>query len=319
MPSPAQPADEPRRLAALHMLGVLDTPAEARFDVITRLASRLLGVAISTVTLIDAQRQWFKSSVGLDVTETPRDVSFCAHTILRDSMLIVPDTSRDARFSGNPFVTQAPHIRFYAGCPLAAPDGSRVGALCVADPNPRSLDGEEVTLLRDLGHVAALELAAQRSATIDVDTQLPNQRAFMQFAQYALNVAVRQSHDAVLILWQLGARADGSGLAPNDHAVFADTLRDVLRDSDVVGRIDNTRFAALLTGIRRDDVGNVIDRVRSTLETRAVMRVLPSRIDCHAASAHWSGSNHPLVAGLLAEAGASLDAMLRGDRNRSRR
>jgi GGDEF domain-containing protein len=142
---------------------------------------------------------------------------------------------------------------------------------------------------------------------------------FMQFAQHALDMAVRDAHDAVLVLWQIEPRVGGSGHPTDDLAVFANTLRDVLRDSDVIGRIGDTRFAALLTGIPRDDVDHVIARVHSTLDARAAMRVLPSRIPCHAATARWSGASHPRVEELVAQATVTLDAILRNERHRPRR
>lgn len=142
---------------------------------------------------------------------------------------------------------------------------------------------------------------------------------FMQCAQHALDMAVRDAHDAVLVLWQIEPRVDGSGLRADDIAVFANTLRDVLRDSDIIGRLDDTRFAALLTGIQRDDVDHVIARVHSTLDARAAMRVRPSRIPCHAATARRSGASHPRVAELVAEASAMLDALLHNERHRNRR
>ena len=105
MPAAELHPDEPARLAALHELGVLDSPPEERFDRITRVASALFGVPIALVSLVDANRQWFKSCVGVDVTETPRAVSFCAHAILGEGTLVIPDTTRDERFSDNPWVT----------------------------------------------------------------------------------------------------------------------------------------------------------------------------------------------------------------------
>ena len=121
------PENEARRLDALHALNLLDTPPEERFDRYTRIAAELFDVPIAFVSLIDGDRQWFKSRLGLDVTETPRDVAFCAHTILDNAVLQVPDALQDARFADNPFVTGPDRVRFYAGAPLAAADGSVLG------------------------------------------------------------------------------------------------------------------------------------------------------------------------------------------------
>jgi GAF domain-containing protein len=126
---PSLPLDECERLDALRALGILDTEGEERFDRITRLAKRLFGVPIALISLVDQDRQWFKSRQGLDASETSREISFCGHAILKDSALVVSDTLNDERFHDNPLVTSEPSIRFYAGQPLRAPGGSG-SALC---------------------------------------------------------------------------------------------------------------------------------------------------------------------------------------------
>ena len=137
---PAQiPDNESARLAALHRYEILDSPAEAEFDDLVQLAAQICGVPISLVTLIDSERQWIKSKVGIEADETSRDVAFCAHTILEDGILEVRDAGEDARFHDNPLVTGEPCVRFYAGAPLTTPDGRNLGALCVIDRVPRSL------------------------------------------------------------------------------------------------------------------------------------------------------------------------------------
>jgi PAS domain S-box-containing protein len=158
-----QPGIQPdlERVRALHELGLLDTPPEERFDRITRLACRLLGVPISLIALVDTDRQWFKSRVGIDLRETTRVTSFCTHTIQHPHGLVIDDARLDPRFAANPFVTGAPDVRFYAGIPLAAPDGSRVGALCVIDTQVRHFDDEQMATLRDLAAIAGDELRAR--------------------------------------------------------------------------------------------------------------------------------------------------------------
>lgn len=156
--APIHPTDEPERLAALCRLHLLDTPPDERFDRITRTAQRMFGVPIATVTLVDSERQWFKSSVGLDVAETARDVSFCGHAILQEDPFVVADAARDARFADNPLVTGAPHIRFYAGIPLHEARGWRVGTLCLIDRVPRELSEPDIAALRDLALWAETEL-----------------------------------------------------------------------------------------------------------------------------------------------------------------
>jgi DNA-binding response OmpR family regulator len=153
------PPDEPERLRALHDAGVLDSPAEERFDRITRLARRVFDVPIALVSLVDADRQWFKSHQGLDVRETHREVSFCAHAIHDDRVFIVPDALTDPRFADNPAVTGAIRARFYAGRPIRM-FGRRVGTLCLVDRRPRELRDDDVRALNDLATLVEEELAA---------------------------------------------------------------------------------------------------------------------------------------------------------------
>jgi diguanylate cyclase (GGDEF)-like protein/PAS domain S-box-containing protein len=158
------PPSEHTRLAALDTLGVLDTPAEHRFDRYTRLAAMSFGVPIALVSLIDEHRQWFKSRYGLDVTETPRSIAFCSHTVAQDGMLVVEDATQDPRFAANPLVAGASHIRFYAGQPLHS-DGQPVGTLCIVDHAPRTFSDEQRQALRDLAVLVEAELNHVKVAT----------------------------------------------------------------------------------------------------------------------------------------------------------
>ncbi|HJV27491.1 MAG TPA: PAS domain S-box protein [Aromatoleum sp.] len=162
MQVPPIPPDESLRLEALRALDLLDTPPEERFDRITRIARRLFDIPITLVTLIDQDRQWFKSRQGLDVTETSRDISFCGHAILTPEIFEVCDAADDPRFADNPLVTGPPNIRFYAAAPLSSLDGHRVGTLCLIGRSPRRLDAEERSLLRDLGNLVQEEFGRTR-------------------------------------------------------------------------------------------------------------------------------------------------------------
>lgn len=153
------PDDESDRIAAVRRLGILDSEAEERFDRITRLATAVLGTPVSLVSLVDEERQWFKSARGWDRREASRDASFCAHAILGDEPFVVSDTRTDERFADNPLVTGPERIRFYAGYPIATPDGQRVGSLCVMDRRARDLTSRELRLLEDLARLAENELA----------------------------------------------------------------------------------------------------------------------------------------------------------------
>jgi signal transduction histidine kinase len=163
LPAPKLPnAAEQRRLAALHSYGILDTVRESAFEDITRIASLVCGTPIAVVNLIDAERQWFKSEVGLGVRETPLATSICAHAILEHDVLVVPDTTLDGRFAENPLVTGDPGLRFYAGALLKTADGLAIGTVCVLDTEPRRLTQEQVDVLRGLARQVMTQLELRR-------------------------------------------------------------------------------------------------------------------------------------------------------------
>jgi len=154
------PDNEAERLAALREYHILDTAAEQTYDDITALAAYLCEVPIAMISLVDESRQWFKSRLGLNERETPRDVAFCAHAILQSEPLIVRDALKDSRFSDSALVTRSPHIRFYAGFPLTSPEGFALGTLCAIDRRPRQLSAEQKTAMQALARqvMALLEL-----------------------------------------------------------------------------------------------------------------------------------------------------------------
>ena len=164
MISAPKPPNEAERLAALRRYAVLDTAAERSFDRITTVATRVFDVPIALITLIDAERQWFKSCIGLDGTETSRDDAFCAHAILADDPLIIGDALEDRRFFDNPNVIGTPFVRFYAGAPLITSDGFRLGTLCIIDTKPRRIAAHEIATLVDLSAMVVDELELRSAA-----------------------------------------------------------------------------------------------------------------------------------------------------------
>ncbi len=152
------PEDEAARQAAVERLGLLDTPVEERFDRHARIAAAALDAPIALVTLIDNDRQWYKSHIGFDFSETSRDMGFCSHAILEDDPLVVNDALQDDRFADNPVVVGDPHVRFYAGIPLHAADGARVGAFCIVDQKPRRLSVAQLRMLKDIARLVEEEL-----------------------------------------------------------------------------------------------------------------------------------------------------------------
>lgn len=159
----AKPATEAERLRALRAYEILDTPAEQAFDDLARVASYICDTPIALVTLIDSDRQWIKARVGLDVQETSRDAAFCAHTILGRGIMEVGDATKDPRFEGNPFVVDAPNIRFYAGMPLVTSDDHALGSLCVIDREPRHLSAGQRDALEALGRQVVAQFEAHRN------------------------------------------------------------------------------------------------------------------------------------------------------------
>jgi diguanylate cyclase (GGDEF)-like protein len=255
--TPPKPKDEEVRLRTLHSLSILDTPAEDRFDRLTRIARRIFRVPIALVSLVDDDRQWFKSNAGLTVFETPRDISFCGHAILGDGVFIVPDARRDPRFADNPLVLDEPFIRFYAGFPLRSLNGSKLGTLCIMDHRPRTLSGAEVEILRDLSLMAEHELTALELAMMDELTMIANRRGFIVMANHSLSLCVRQGIPASLIFLDLDdfkSINDRFGHAEGDRALraFAGRMRGTFREADLCGRLGGDEFVVLLTNAAKD-------------------------------------------------------------------
>lgn len=163
--------DEEERLETLLSLAVLDTLAETSSDDFAKLAAQMCQTPIAFVSLVAQDRQWFKAKVGTDVEQTHRDISFCAHAIAQNQLMIVPDATQDLRFKDNPLVVQSPHVRFYAGAPLVAPNGTIVGTLCVLDLRPRTLSQEQVQALQALARQTMEWLCQRESARKLINAQ----------------------------------------------------------------------------------------------------------------------------------------------------
>jgi diguanylate cyclase (GGDEF)-like protein len=237
-------------LRALHGLKILDTGEEERFDRITRLAMRMFNMPIALVSLVDQDRQWFKSRQGLEACETGRDVSFCGHAILHEGALVVSDALADPRFSDNPLVTGEPRIRFYAGHPVHAPDGARIGTLCIIDRVPRTLSHEDLVALGDLAGMVDREVSLLRLSSIDELTHLSNRHGFGEIAQHLLSLSRRRAQPATLVAIDLdGFKAinDTQGHGAGDHVLraFATLLLKHFRSSDLVARLGGDEFCIL--------------------------------------------------------------------------
>jgi len=257
------PVDEQARVADLHGLQILDTPPEERFDRLTRLARRLFSVPMAVVSLVDTKRQWFKARVGVDACETGRDVSFCAHAILRDDVMVVPNALEDERFKDNPLVTEDPFIRFYAGCPIRSPHGHKLGTLCLLDTIPRRFDADDQALLSDLARMVEQEMVAVHLATMDELTKLSNRRGFESLSQHALSMCKRLGKPASLLYFDLDLFKqinDRFGHAEGDRALvaFSNILAANFRESDVIGRLGGDEFAVFLTNTSAQECATVL-------------------------------------------------------------
>jgi diguanylate cyclase (GGDEF)-like protein/PAS domain S-box-containing protein len=255
MPRAPIPDDEKDRLQALGRYEILDSEPEAAFDRLTALAARLLDVPIALVSLVDEHRQWFKSRVGLDVGETPRNLAFCAHAILEDRPLVVADATRDMRFTDNALVTGEPLIRAYAGVPLKAPGGHRLGTLCAIDRRPRTFSTEQIQILRELSAIAvdALELRLERRRALAAieDTRRATEELRVLFDQ------------APLALWTLDAQ--GVVLSWNAAAeqVFGWTAGEAVgRFLPIVGPEQHEQFEQFAHALKQSGAPGVVDRKR---------------------------------------------------------
>ncbi|WP_372871861.1 diguanylate cyclase [Shewanella sp.] len=246
------PFDETERLEALRGLRILDTEAEERFDRLTRLARRLFDVPICLISLVDQDRQWFKSCLGLSATETSRDISFCGHAIMQSDIFIVEDALGDDRFSDNPLVRGDPYIRFYAGFPLTLSSGYRMGTLCIIDRRPRQFDAESYKDLEDLGKLVVSELETIQTATLDPLTGLSNLLGFELLAKQCFAKCQRQKQDATLFFFDLDYFKeinDRFGHHEGNEALkaFASILKDAFREYDVIARLGGDEFVALVS------------------------------------------------------------------------
>lgn len=158
------PPDEEERLEDLYQLHLLDTPPEERFDFLTGLLKELFHMPMAAISLIDKDRQWFKARIGMKEPETPRNISFCAHTILGPEALVIPDAQQDPRVADNPLVTGMMAIRFYAGFPLQGPGHHNIGALCVIDTKPHTPSGHQLWLLKKLAHLVEQEMRHKKQS-----------------------------------------------------------------------------------------------------------------------------------------------------------
>jgi diguanylate cyclase (GGDEF)-like protein len=263
--------DEAGRLRALQRYNILDSAPERNFDIITELVRDLLSVPICAISLVDEDRQWWKSRQGLDASQSLRSVAFCDHTIRSRNALVVENACEDSRFAGNPLVTGGPGIRSYAGVPLTTPDGYNVGALCVIDVNTRSFSDRELDLLARFASLVVEQLELRTMAMTDSLTGALSRRGFVEAARQAFSRFVVDGRSAALISFDLDNFKN-----VNDtfgHGCGNDVLQDVgnlclrlLRPNDRFGRLGGEEFGILLADSNVRKARACADRIRRALE-----------------------------------------------------
>lgn len=307
MIQPPLPADEESRVTALHALGVLDTPPEERFDRLTRVARILFNMPIALVNLVDSDRLWVKSGQGLEVTEIPREISFCGHAILSEEIMVVPDAAEDPRFHDNPLVTGEPYVRFYVGRPLKVAGHRKVGTLCLMDSKPREFSAQDMSLLEDLARMAEQELTAVSMATTDSLTGLSNRQGFELLAAQSLRVCQRMKRPASLLFFDLDRFKqinDQFGHDEGDRALrtFASILLKSFRGSDLIGRLGGDEFVVLLIDTPLGGLEEALKRFRQRLSKEGGHDGPPYELLCSVGRADYDPADPPDLSVLMAQA-----------------
>jgi len=293
------PTNEPSRLEALRSYRILDTLPETTYDDITRLVSHLCGTPIAVISFVDSGRQWFKSRIGVDISETPRKIAFCAHAILEKRIFIVPDTLEDERFADNPMVIREPWIRFYAAAPLITAKGEALGTICAIDTVPRCLDDQQQELLLALSRLVMVQLELRRHVldqerqqqrlhdyqkalkqtnaklqevilTDDV-TGHRNTRFLHQFLDYYLLPEHVREHFLSLVFFDLDdfkVTVDTYGhlLGSKILKEIADTVHTYLDPTDHLVRYGGDEFIVILPGQKKQESLAKIRRIKKGLE-----------------------------------------------------
>lgn len=295
------PDNEAERLISVKAMQLLSTPEEEIFDRITRVAKRVFNVPIVLITVLDENRQWFKSQIGIDVKETPRDISFCGHTVHAGEMVVVENAKTDPRFSDNPLVCGGPEISFYAGRPLINVEGFIVGALCLIDRVPRVMSADDQAMLNDFGYWvesvfttrhlsrAVKELLeelneARRESMMDSLLSIWNRGAIMDILAREADQAQRQKEQISVMMVdvdQFKNINDTYGHHIGDLALSAvvKVLRQGLRSYDSIGRYGGEEFLIVLPNTKPEDASRLADRLRSAVHS-SITLIEDQQINC---------------------------------------
>ncbi|MEA5442015.1 GAF domain-containing protein [Cyanobium gracile] len=245
------PEDEEARLRALERILLLETPSDPHLDRIVRLASTTLGMPIGLISLVDQNRQWFLSRTGIDACETPREMAFCAHAIITDEVMVIPDASEDGRFNTNPLVIGEPNIRFYAGAPVKSADGQNLGTLCLIDQQTHGFSDEQREVLKMFAEQVSREIEFRQVQSHCAVTGLWKREAFLGLSEKEFQRAIRTGNRLHLLYFdhrpppaeRLGG---GSESAEQGIRGLAAGWQTLCGPADLLGRMADRMFALLL-------------------------------------------------------------------------
>lgn len=330
MMKPEIPANEKARLEALRNSHLINTPLEQGFERITQITKKIFDVPIAAISLIDEQTQWFKSVIGLDDKESPRELSFCGHTILDDKLLIVEDAQVDARFADNPYVTSSPSIRFYAGYPIHSGDDQRIGALCVLDRRPRQMSSYEKGLMKDLASLVDIEIhnhqfihdaelilhhqgSLRRGALLDPLTKLWNREGINCVLEQRMSKLKNDNKSAfglmTLSVDSLQSFFDEYGKSAGDDLLkaIAQSLVNYCRGEDSIAYTGGKEFMIVANVKQRDDMHAIAERIRNSIQSEQLLTCAgPVKITATAGLAFYDPEKHPTPDSLIEDAKSAL-------------
>lgn len=303
MISPGVPDNEEERLAMLYQLQILDTDKEERFDRVTRIACKLFRVPIAVISFLEADRQWMKSTQGLDIEEAPRRTSFCGHVILSNEIMIIEDTAKDIRFYDNPFVMNEPHFRFYVGCPLRINE-CNVGVICLIDDKPRSSEEIDQETVRDLAQMVEAELKVLQLSITDELTGLSNRRGFLKLANYLFLNCQREKKTFTLLFFDLDKFKqinDQFGHTEGDKVLktFSKFLLQNFRNYDLVSRLGGDEFCVFCSELSQSDSLKVTERLKHALKSAGTDEY---SIEFSVGSIQYNREEHKVLEDMLTQA-----------------
>ena len=311
---------EALRLDAVEKQQITDTPRDEAFDRVVRLACAALEAPIGAVTFIEGERQWVKASEGIDITETPRDVSFCTHTIQTADVMVVEDATKDPRFWDNPFVTAEGGIRFYAGAPLTTREGFQIGSLCVVDHIPRRINQRDRDLLKDMAAIVVSEMELRKRVGTDALTGLYTRRFLDELGDREIVRARREGQPltaAFIDADKFKSINDTYGHPAGDAVLrgLGPAIRKALRSTDLLGRYGGEELVLLLPNTTVEQAAPVLERLRQEVAAMEIAELQGRQVTASIGAAAL-GQGDGTIADVLARADAALYQAKESGRNR---